>query len=368
MKSSSTEVEETDRMTSMTSGTTLGQVFAGVDTHKAFHQVAVVDEHGHVLAQRRFRTDGPGCRQVRSWLGRWAVAGVGVEQTATYGAELTRVLGSAGYGVIEVDRPDVWFRARAGKSDPLDAVAAAQAVRTGRARTVPKDSRGIVASIARLHSIRRSAVKARAAALTQISAEAITTPAALRDRLGSTGRQITTASLRLRPDLTRLNEPAQAAKLGLRRLAERIDALDNEITNLDDALGKLVRQAAPRLLERPGVGTAIAAQLLITAGQNVDRISSDAQFARLTGIAPIPASSGQTQRMRLHRGGDRAANSAIHLVAIGRLRYHQPAIDYLQRRTHEGLSKKDAIRAMKRHIARELFGALKADLRALDPT
>ena len=146
----------------------------------------------------------------------------------------------------------------------------------------------------------------------------------------------------------------------------RITALDAEIADLDHALGSLVRQAAPRLLERPGVGTAIAAQLLITAGQNIDRIGSDAKFARLTGIAPIPASSGQTHRMRLHRGGDRAANSAIHLVAIGRLRYHQPAIDYLKRRTREGLSKKDAIRAMKRLIARELYGALKADLRALD--
>lgn len=353
-------------MTSMTRQVAAGQVFAGVDTHKASHQVAVIDEHGHVLDQRRFGTDGPACRQVRSWLAQWSVARVGIEQTGTYGAELTRVLTSAGLGVVEVDRPDVWVRARAGKSDPLDAVAAAQAVRTGRASTVPKDSSGIVASIARLHSVRRSAVKARAAALTQISAEAITTPADLRDRLGNTSRQIASASLRLRPDPARLHEPAQAAKLGLRRIAERIRALDAEIADLDDALGKLVRQAAPRLLERPGVGTAIAAQLLTTTGQNVDRVSSDAQFARLTGIAPIPASSGQTHRMRLHRGGDRAANSAIHLVAIGRLRHHQPAIDYLERRTREGLSKKDAIRAMKRHIARELFGALKADLRALD--
>lgn len=353
-------------MTSMTSNAVARQVFAGVDTHKDSHQVAVIDEHGHLLDQRRFATTGAACEQVAAWLGHWPLTRVGIEQTGTYGAELTRVLTAAGFGVVEVDRPDVWARARAGKSDPLDAAAAAQAARSGRATTVPKDSSGIVASIARLHSVRRSAVKARAAALTQISAEAITAPSALRDRLGTTSRQITTTSLRLRPDPTRLHEPAQAAKLGLRRLAERIQALDTEISDLDHALNQLLRQAAPRLLERPGVGTAIAAQLLITVGQNVDRISSDAKFARLTGIAPIPASSGQTHRMRLHPGGDRAANSAIHLVAIGRLRYHQPAIDYLTRRTHEGLSKKDTIRAMKRHIARELFGALKADLRALD--
>lgn len=355
-------------MTSMTRQPAGGQVFAGIDTHKNAHQVAVINDHGHVLDQRRFATTAQACRTVRSWLGQWPITGVGIEQTGTYGAELTRVLSTAGFTVVEVDRPDAWSRARAGKSDPLDAVAAAQAVRTGRATTVPKDSSGVVAAIARLHSVRRSAVKARAAALTQISAEAITAPATLRDRLGSTSRQIATASLRLRPDPTRLHEPDQAAKLGLRRLAERIGALDTEIADFDRALDKLTRQAAPRLRERPGVGATLAAQLLITAGQNIDRIANDAKFARLTGIAPIPASTGQTHRMRLHRGGDRAANSAIHLVAIGRLRYHQPAIDYLQRRTREGLSKKDAIRAMKRHIARELFGALKADLRALDAT
>jgi transposase len=361
-------VKETDRMTSMTNPGSTGQAFAGVDTHKASHQVAVINQDGGVLAQRRFDTTGAACAQVRAWLSRWPIARVGIEQTGTYGAELTRVLTSSGFTVVEVDRPDVWTRARAGKSDPLDAVAAAQAARTGRATTVPKDSCGIVAAIARLHSVRRSAIKARAAALTQINAEAVTVPAALRERLGTTSRQITTASLRLRPDPARLHEPAQAAKLGLRRLAERITALDTEIADLDRALDHLTRQAAPRLRQRPGVGAAIAAQLLITTGQNIDRISTDAKFARLTGIAPIPASSGQTHRMRLHRGGDRAANSAIHLVAIGRLRYHQPAIDYLHRRTQQGLSKKDTIRAMKRHIARELFGALKADLQALDPT
>ena len=93
-------------MSSMTSQAATGQVFAGVDTHKSSHQVAVVDEHGRVLEQRRFGTDGPACREVSSWLTQWPVARVGIEQTGTYGAELTRVLSSAGFGVVEVDRPD----------------------------------------------------------------------------------------------------------------------------------------------------------------------------------------------------------------------------------------------------------------------
>ena len=152
----------------------------------------------------------------------------------------------------------------------------------------------------------------------------------------------------------------------MRSLAARVRDLDTEIRHLDQALTALVTRVAPRLLALPQVGIHAAAQLLITAGQNPHRIRTDAQFARLTGVAPIPASSGRTNRMRLHRGGDRQANKTIHMIAVGRLRNHQPAIDYLARRTSEGLTKKDAIRAMKRLIARELHGALKADLTALD--
>lgn len=350
-------------------GQDLGQVFAGIDTHKKSHQVAVLDEQGRLLAQQSFGTDAGACEQLLGWLRAWPggpVARVGVEQSGTYGAGVTRVLRAAGLQVVEVDRPDVWVRARVGKSDPIDAAAAADAARTGRATVVPKDSSGVVAAIARLHTVRRSAVKARTAALTQIGAEAITAPAELRDQLGSTNRQIMATSLRLRADRRRLGDPLQAAKLGLRLMAQRIKDLDTQIAELDTALDGLVGQVAPRLLALPGVGFNTAAQLLVTVGQNIDRIPTEAQFARLTGIAPIPASSGQTHRMRLHRGGDRAANSAIHMVAIGRLKNHQPAIDYLTRRTSQGMSKTDTIRAMKRLIARELYGALKADLKALD--
>ncbi|MDN5746785.1 MAG: IS110 family transposase [Nocardioidaceae bacterium] len=354
-------------MSSMTIPTGIKQeVFAGVDTHKATHHAAVIDVDGRLVQQRQFAATGSGCHALVHWLGQWQVQRVGVEQTGTYGAGLTRELVRVGHQVREVNQPDTWVRAMAGKSDPIDAVMAAEAARSGRAAVIPKDSGGVIESIRMLHAARRSAVKDRAVALTQIGALAITVPAALRERVGTKNRQIAAASLRLRPDRARISDPTQAAKVALRSLAERVHALDEQITGLDTDLAQLLASVAPRLLERPYVGVHAAAQLLVTAGQNIDRIGSEAKFARLTGTAPIPASSGQTHRMRLHRGGDRAANAAIHLVAVGRLRSHQPAIDYLARRTSQGLSKKDAIRAMKRLIARELYGALKADLRALD--
>jgi transposase len=354
-------------MTSMTTKMPMRQVaFAGVDTHKATHHAAVIDVNGNVLADRQFRTTDAGSQGMIDWLSQWAVQRIGVEQTGTYGAGLSIALFDAGYEVIDVNQPDVTVRASRGKSDPIDAVMAAEAVRTGRAATVAKDRRGVIESIRFLQIARNSAVKARTAALVQIGDLAIAAPTDLRDRLGSTNRQIVNASQRLRADRARLNDPSQAAKLALRSIAERIRDLDAEIKTLDAGIAGLITQIAPRLLERPQVGIQVAAQLLITAGQNPDRISTDPAFARLTGVAPIPASSGKTNRMRLHRGGDRQANKVIHMVAVGRLKGHQPAIDYLERRTAEGLSKKDAIRAMKRLIARELHGALKADLKALD--
>ena len=353
-------------MSSMTITSMPAQAFAGVDTHKSTHHAAVIDPNGTVLGDREFTTDRAGIDALGVWLSQWPVVAVGVEQTGTYGAELTRVLTKAGHRVTEVNMPDLRVRASAGKSDPIDAVMAADAVRSGRARVVPKDRTGVIESIRVLQTARASAVKARTAALLQLGDLAVIAPPEIRDRLGHNASQIAREALTLRPDRSRLHDPTQATKLALRSIATRVRELNSEIRDLDQALTVLVTRAAPRLLARPQVGIHSAAQLLITAGQNPNRITTDAQFARLTGIAPIPASSGRTNRMRLHRGGDRQANKTIHMIAVGRLRNHPPAIDYLTRRISEGLTKKDAIRAMKRLITRELHGALKADLTALD--
>ncbi len=354
-------------MSSMTAAAVVRQpVFAGIDTHKATHHVAVVDADGAVLDDREFPATAAGDRAVTGWLGQWEIARIGVEQSGTYGAGLTRALTAAGHAVIDVNMPDLTVRARAGKSDPIDAVMAADAVRTGRAGVIAKDRDGVIEAIRLLQTARHSAVKARSAALTQLGDLAVVSPDPVRERLGTTSRAHARAAVSFRPDRTRLHNPAQAAKLALRSVATRISTLDAEIAELDRALTGLVTPVAPRLLTLPQVGVHAAAQLLVTFGQAPHRIASDAKFARLIGVAPIPASSGKTNRMRLHTGGDRQANKTVHMIAVGRLRSHQPAINYLHRRLSEGLSKKDAIRAMKRLIARELHGALKADLTALD--
>ena len=354
-------------MSSMTITSPRVQAFAGVDTHKSTHHAAVIDAGGTVLGDREFDTDRSGIEALVSWLSQWPVAAVGVEQTGTYGAEATRVLIRAGHRVAEVNRPDLTVRATVGKSDPIDAIMAADAIRTGRARVIPKDRTGVIESIRVLQAARSSAVKARTATLLQLGDLAVIAPPEIRERVGQgSGSRIARNAIGLRADRDRLDQPTQAMKLAMRSLATRVRDLEAEIRSLDTALTALVTQVAPRLLARPQVGIHAAAQLLITAGQNPHRIRTDAQFARLTGVAPIPASSGRTNRMRLHRGGDRQANKTIHMIAVGRLRNHQPAIDYIARRQAEGLTKKDAIRAMKRLIARELHGALKADLTTLD--
>ena len=354
-------------MSSMTAAVAVRQpVFVGVDTHKATHHVAVIDADGTVLDDREFPATVGGDRAVTGWLGQWEIARVGVEQSGTYGAGLTRTLAAAGHAVIDVNMPDLTVRARAGKSDPIDAVMAAEAVRTGRAGVIAKDRAGVIESIRLLQTARHSAVKARSAALTQLGDLTVIAPDSVRERLGSTSRSHARAAATFRADRTRLHNPDQAAKLALRSVAARVSVLDAEIAELDRALTGLVTRTAPRLLALPQVGVHAAAQLLVTFGQAPHRIASDAKFARLIGVAPVPASSGKTHRMRLHAGGDRQANKTVHMIAIGRLRSHQPAIDYLTRRVSEGLSKKDAIRAMKRLITRELYGALKADLTALD--
>lgn len=250
-----------------------------------------------------------------------------------------------------------------GKSDPLDAYAAARAAASGRAGGTPKSRDGIVESIRCLRLAQRSAIKARTQCINQIRALLVNGLADLREQM----KQLPTAKMiktlaRLRPG-TDLADPAVACKQALRSLARRHTDLEEEVKELHEGLTALTEQAAPDLLARPGVGVQVAAQLLITAGDNPDRLGSEASFAHLAGVAPVPASSGKRRhrhRHRLNRGGDRAANNALYTVALSRMRYDERTRAYVARRTAEGLSKKDIIRCLKRAIAREMFKLLTA--------
>jgi transposase len=260
--------------------------------------------------------------------------------------------------VVEVNRPDRSQRRLRGKSDPLDAYAAAEAVLAERVCAVPKLGSGIVEAIRAQHVTRAGAVKARTATINELRALLVCAPAQLRDQL----RDLTAAALveacrRLRPGGD-LADPVAAVKTALRSLARRYRDLTAEITHLDTTLRPLVDTACPNLVSIHGVGYETAAQLLTTTGDNPDRIGSEAAFAALCGVSPIPASSGRTNRHRLSRSGDRQANRALHLIACTRLATCARTRAYRDRRTHQGLSTKDIIRCLKRYLARELYKAL----------
>jgi len=346
-------------MTSMTTRPVC--VTGGVDTHGQTHHAAVVDTLGRHLGDREFPTTPAGYRDLTGWLGgHGRLERVGVEGTGAYGAALTRHLQDHGITVVEVDRPDRRARRAKGKSDPLDAYAAARAALSGTATGTPKQRDGRVEAIRALRVVRRGAVKARTQAMNQLRALLLTGPAELREQLRhlSPTVLVTTCS-RLRPDAADLTDPAQAVKTALRRLARRHQHLADEIRDADSELTTLVTDTGPRLLALQGVGIDVAGQLLTTAGENPDRLRSEAAFAHLCGVAPIPASSGRTHRHRLNRGGDRAANNALHTIALCRLRYDSRTHAYAARRTKEGLSKTEIIRCLKRYLVREIYTALR---------
>jgi transposase len=350
-------------MTSMTS--TSAVVTVGVDTHSDTHHAAVIDEVGRKIADASFLTSSSGYQALVDWAQSYGqVDRVGVEGTGAYGAALARHLRAAGLTVVEVDRPDRRTRRHEGKSDPVDAYAAAAAVLAGTASGTPKTRDGRVEAIRTLRIARRSAVKGRTQAINQLKAAVLTGPADLREALRGLRRgELLDACRRLRPSstpLAELDDPVlSATKSTLRRLARRITSLQEEISEIDAEVAPLVTATAPRLLEVYGVGTEVAAQLLTSAGDNnPERLRSEAAFASLCGVAPLPASSGRSVRHRLNRGGDRHANYALHVIALVRLSAHEPTRAYARRRTAEGLSKPEIIRCLKRYIAREIHHVL----------
>ena len=339
------------------------RIYAGVDTHADTHTAVALDGRGGRLGALQIPTEPAGYATLTGWLtGFGPVAAVGIEGTSSYGAALTRHLYAAGVTVIEVDRPDRAARRRAGKSDPLDAEAAARAVLSGRATGTPKTSSGEVESIRLLRILRRTLVDARKQAMQKIKSILVTAPDDLRTPLRSLpDRQLITSCARLRPDPDRLTDPNQAAKRVLRSLARRWQDAADELTDLDMQLTTLIDQVNPRLLQTCGIGVATASQLLVTAGQNPDRMHTEAAFAMLCGVAPVPASSGKTSRHRLNRGGDRDANCAIHHIALTRKATDQKTRAYITRRRTEGLTNRDATRCLKRAIAREIWHLLTLD-------
>lgn len=334
------------------------QVTVGVDTHRDVHVAAALDQTGRTLGTIEVSSDVAGFRRIELFAGSFgAVRTFGVEGTGSYGAGLARYLARHGHRVIEVDRPDRRLRRTCGKSDPIDAIAAALAVLSARARTVPKARDGKVEALRALFVARRSAVRARTQALNQLKCLVTTAPESLRARL----RGLTLAPLLHTCSAFRVSDattPEAATRLSLRGLARRIAFLEAEIADLERHMDALVAEACPKLLELHGVGPTTAATLLLAAGDNPERVASEASFAHLCGAAPVPASSGLTVRHRLDRGGNRQANNALWRIVLVRMSSDERTRRYVERRTAEGLSKRGIIRCLKRYVAREVYRCL----------
>lgn len=332
-------------------------VYGGVDTHLDVHVAAVIDDAGRLLGTRSFPTTPLGLKGMERWLSKHgSVAAIGVEGTGTYGLGLQRVLQTAGHQVIEVNRPNRQLRRAKGKSDTIDAESAARAVLAGHATAAPKSHDGIIEAIRVLLVAHTSAKQALQKVDARLRSLTVTAPDAIRIELANLTAPCRAAkAARLRPG----DDPADlmtATRTALRTLGRQRQMLAADMTDLQAKLEELTTRANPGLRQVTGVGPIVAATLLVTAGDNPDRMTSEAAFAALCGASPVPASSGKTTAMRLNRGGNRHANSALFRIAVVRLSHRHPAtVDYVARRTAEGKTKRAILRCLKRFIAREIY-------------
>jgi len=326
----------------------------GIDTHRDLNVAAAIDELGRVVGTAEFETTIVGHRRLLRWLrGHGEIVRVGVEGTGAWGAGIARFLTAEGVEIVEVDRPNRQHRRRHGKSDPADAEAAARAALNGEATGTPKARTGQVEAIRALRVARRSAIKARTQAANQLHSLVVSAPDVLRGQLrGLPTTELAETAARFRPGAP--TTALAATKTAMREIACRWVALGDEIGRLDGHLSELVTTVAPQLIARHGVGVDTAGALLVAAGDNPHRIHSERSFAALCGVSPIEASSGLHRRHRLNRGGDRAANNALWRITLVRMATCPRTKAYVQRRTSEGLSKREIIRCLKRYIAREL--------------
>lgn len=348
-------------MTSIAPADEVRKVTVGVDTHKYVHVAVALDHLGVRLGDRHVQANREGYAQLEAWaaaLGR--IDSFGIEGTGSYGVGLASFLRRAGHRIIEVNRGDRRQRRNLGKSDTLDAEAAARQVLAGSASAIPKAADGTVEMIRQVKIAKDTARKGRTAAVVTLKALLVTTPSELREQLeGLTDKQLLDRCAGFRPGA--IDSTTASAKHALRSLAKRCLALGAEIDGHNQILDELTAAQSPSLRDGFGIGADTAAEMLIVFGDNPERVRSEAAFAKLCGTCPIPASSGVTNRHRLFIGGHRQANAAIYRTVIVRMRFHQPTIDYVARRTAEGLSKRDIIRCLKRFVAREIYQRVMTD-------
>ncbi len=325
-------------------------VILGVDTHKDVHVAAVITVLGAFLAHQEFPATAAGYRQLLAWARSFGVLHrAGVECTGSYGAALARFLSRENVQVVEVNQPDRATRRKRGKTDAVDAQAAARAVLSGRADVTPKTGEGPAADMRVLRLAKESAVKARTQAKNQLKAVLLGIEPKLRESLSRLSNSALFAQC------AELPSGGNAAVFTLRLLARRIQQLTAEVKELTRRVNRAVRACHSQLLDIIGVGPDSAAALLIAAGDNPERLASEASFAALFGVSPVEQSSGKTRRRRLNRGGNRQANAALYRIVVTRIRRDARTCAYVERRTKQGMSKREIIRCLKRYVAREIY-------------
>lgn len=318
--------------------------YAGVDTHKHTNTVALLDALGRPLGTAQFPADEAGYAALAEAVGPGAE--VGIEGCGSYGAGLAAHLIAAGFAVYEVDRPARRQRRR-GKSDPIDAMAAAENVAAGR-RCDPKRLEGAVGEARWLLVAREQVVRRATAFANCVDSLLVTAPQEVRDRYAPMG-----AAARMRAIAA--SGGGGACMAALRALAGEWESSQRRAAELEGALRDLLVESHPALMGAPGVGAVTAAALVVAAGSNPGRMRGEAAFSMLCGTSPIPASSGRTERHRLNRGGDRQANRAIHEIAVVRLARDPRTREYVERRVSEGKTRREAVRCLCRYIAREAY-------------
>ncbi len=335
-----------------------GDIVVGVDTHKEQHVGVALDGLGARVGEISIPANAAGYAQLLTWSGTLGdVCIFAVEGTGSYGSGLARFLRRNGQRVAEVSRPARKGERRLlGKSDAIDAEHAAREVLTGKTLSTPKLADGIVEAIRLIKIARDSAVRAHSQAMITLKAVLVTADDELRAALESLSDfRLVLACSDLAGEAG-TDTPTSASRYALRALACRWLALHEEIKAHSAHLRRLTKAAAPDLVAAFGIGPDIAAEMLVTAGDNAERVRSEAALAKLCGACPIPAGSGKTNgRHRLNRGGNRQANAALYRAVIVRMRWHPPTIAYVERRTKEGLSKREIIRCLKRYVAREIY-------------
>ena len=339
----------------------------GVDTHARNHAISILAcPTGEIVDETQFPATTAGLSRAVSWAGRrtggdanvlWVVEGAG-----TYGARLARVAADAGYTVVEAPRMNARANRGIGKSDPLDArrIAAAALPLHETQLRVPRADDGVRAAVKVLLASRDHMSTERTATINALTALLRVVHLGVDARRPLVATQIATiAAWRPRDeDLATTTARGEAT-----RLAKRVTALDDELKDITKQITDMVRQSpAGDLLDQPGIGP-ITAAVALTSWSHLGRIRSEAAFASLAGASPIPASSGNTVRHRINRGGDRRLNRALHMAIVTRMRMDPRTRAYVERRTTEGRPLREIRRCLKRYLAREIYRRLNAAAR-----